>query len=200
MNMRNAWIPTLLLLAMSSCDTSPTEAASDDPFMLAHARSVEASVIDYEHRGEAQWSRGTRSSTQQKVQVSSHDPRVDSRLFLQVLRSQAQQPGFETGSYDLVPRNFRAGDNDGATAMYILDGHHYVAESGTLTITDAYGDYVEGRVEGHFEVTVVLWCTPSVNRDKCFQSPASTSFSPDAPRLHVHGEFSAAPPGVTPVH
>ncbi|HUG41213.1 MAG TPA: hypothetical protein VMM12_12050 [Longimicrobiales bacterium] len=103
--------------------------------------------------------------------------------------------------YDLQPLNFYLGeDSIGNTAIYLRQSgtlyngasDRYVAESGTVTVTRASHE----RVDGHFDMVVVYWCTPVVNGESCVSLP--DEFPPDAQRIHLVGEFSAIPPAPVP--
>src|SRR5690606_6463802 len=115
----------------------------------------------------------------------SSDREANRSLSLQRLSSAPEGP-FQPGVYALVPRNFTAGDNDGYTVYYSdrVTGNHYIAESGTWTITEVSAD---GVVSGHFDFVAAYWCNPHNDRDRCFMSPKEAGFRPDAMRLRVRG-------------
>lgn len=189
-----ALIPTLasaaVLVSLGGCDSDPagTEVYAES-FLRALAVAPESSTV---HRGTAQYSGGTMSDTHRKLTVISRDPEVDSWVHLQMLSSRPQRIDTIAGSFSLEPRDFLGGDNEGTTALYLRDGKRFVAESGTLTISEASGDILEGRITGEFEFTAVHWCTPAVDRTPCLSLPSE--FPASALRIHLTGEFVAVPP------
>ncbi len=179
-------------LVFSACESEPTASSGEEPYLQASIQSLPtstATAIDIQHRGDAEVSGGTKRGVGGKLQISSRDHGTNAQLDLRRLSSEPLGP-FEPGVYTLVPRNFTAGDNDGYTALYgeSETGNHYIAETGTWTITDVSED---GQVSGHFDLVAAYWCNPHNDRDRCFMSPSDLGFRSDAVRLHVHGEFRA---------
>lgn len=187
-------LPLLVLSALvTGCGSDPT-GAEGGSFLRATLKSMSTTAgepITIEHRGGANWSGGTRSDTQRMLEVYSPDREADRSLMLQRLSSSPQGP-FQPGVHSLVPRNFNAGDNDGFTAKYLdhATGDHYIAESGTWTITGVSEDRI---VSGSFDFVAAFWCNPHIDRDRCLMSPKEAGFGSDAVRLRVRGEFSAEP-------
>lgn len=170
---------TVLVLLLPACE-EPTPPLGPD----AYLRAVVEDAVTIEHRGGAEYYGGTRSDTHRKREISSYDGEADARLWLQILNSAPSV--WEAGVFPLTPRNFDGGDNDGNTALYLMPGSElYVAESGTLRITEV----TEDRVIGEFEFTAVYWCTPPVNREQCYTLPET--FPTSASRIDVTGTFSA---------
>ena len=187
-------------LVFSACESEPTGSSEEEAYLQASIQSLPtstATAIDIQHHGGANWSGGTKHDVGHKLQISSRDRGTNRDLKLIQLSSEHIGP-FEPGVYTLVPRNFTAGDNDGYTAFYgdSETGNHYIAETGTWTITDVSED---GVVSGHFDLVAAYWCNPHNDRDRCFRSPADLGFRSDAVRLHVHGEFRAEKPVPVPV-
>lgn len=184
-----------LAALVTACESDPTTTADGDTtFLEARLQSVPTALagpLEVEHRGSANWGTGGRSS-QHLMSVSSSDREAQRTLSLRRLTS-VPEGLYQPGSYSLVPRNFNAGDNDGYTALYLdhETGNHYIAESGTWTITTV--DPETEVVTGHFDFTVAYWCNPHNDRDRCFESPKESGFSPDAERINVRGEFRAGP-------
>ena len=188
-----------LTVLISACESDPTDVKQGD-FLQATLVSVSSGTttpMNIQHRGGAVWSGGTKSETQRKLQISSKDAETKGHLYLHRLSSVPGGP-FQPGVYPLVPRNFNAGDNDGYTALYVdfETGTHYIAESGTWTISDVLED---GQVVGDFDFVAAYWCNVHNDRDRCFLSPAEGGFSPSAARLHVYGEFRAGKAGAVPI-
>jgi hypothetical protein len=194
-------ITALLALSLlaSACEKDPT-GTKEGAFLRATLLSVSMSTtepIDIRHSGGAEWGGGTKSETQRKLQISSKDAQANRHLMLQRLSSTPGGP-FQPGVYTLVPRNFTAGDNDGYTAWYgdSETGNHYIAESGTWTITEVSEN---GYVTGNFDFIAAYWCNPNTGRDRCFRSPKEGGFHQEAVRLRVQGEFRAEDSGSVPV-
>ena len=189
----------VLAVLISACESDAT-GTKQGAYLQATLLSVATSTtgaISIQHRGGAIWGGGTKSETHRKLQIHSKDAEANRHLYLQRLSSAPGGP-FQPGVYTLVPRSFTAGDNDGYTALYgdSETGNHYIAESGTWTITDVSED---GEVTGHFDFVAAYWCNPHNDRDRCFMSPSEGGFRPDAVRLNVHGDFRAEKAGEVPI-
>lgn len=192
-----------LCALLAACDATPTDGdqggylrATLQPVLALMVGDVAGSaegnsmeLTDIEFQGGANVSGGTKSDTHRKWAVDAKDLEHDRSLHLQRLTS-APEGRFKPGVYTLVPRNFTAGDNDGYTALYVdlNSGSHFIAESGTLTITGVAAD---GETTGYFDFMAAYWCNAHNDRARCFQSPAQSGFRPDAIRLRVHGDFRA---------
>ena len=185
--------PVLALATLvAACDSDPT-GAGQASFLQATLQSVPTNVtgaVTVEHRGSAGW-HGGHKTNQRHLSISSTDTEAQRTMSLRWLSSEPEG-FFQEGVYSLVPRNFNAGDNDGYTALYLdhKTGTHYIAESGTWTITDVDAETQE--VTGHFEFVVANWCNVHNDRERCLlQSPKNFGFSSGAERLTVRGEFRA---------
>jgi hypothetical protein len=178
-----------LVLSVVGCESDPAGTGPHtETFLSAVAMAPEASII---HQGGAHYYGGTKSDTHRMIAVQSTDPDEGSKVRLEMLSSTPQRLHMLVGEFPLVPRHFLGGDNEGKTALYMRDDKLYVAESGTLIVTEATGDILEGRMVGEFEFTAVYWCTPGADRTPCLSMP--DEFPVNAERLHITGEFFAGP-------
>lgn len=200
--------PTTMLLMglaiLTGCDLGTSPGGSSSPFLLAEAVDftqvesipVNGTEVDriVSHRGGAKISGGTAAPDNYALKVASWDTEQQSSFKFEFLNTRIWE--LEEGPYELEPiAPLPAGrpGTVGVSALYVVDGSHYVSESGTVKITGIQigrpipGD--EHRVEGTFEVTLVFLCRPSVNRDQCWAIP--NSFPEGLPRLRVTGTFAA---------
>lgn len=119
------------------------------------------------------------------------------RLTVEMLDRIAAPPGSYPLAPDFASIAYVTGDTTGQTAGAFAVLRHgddaYMVESGTLTIIHAPDHWFasEDEVDGRFDFTAVYWCTGT-----CQTLPRS--YSPDLPRIHVSGEFRAAPPRAVP--
>jgi hypothetical protein len=187
-------LPAGICLLLAGCESPSADGGDLRPSFMQAALT---GAIEVRHDGDAQWRHGGPDPTVRFFAVSSRDG-GDNRLRLAILAS--SHVGFEPGVYPVEDiRYVEREDNEGNTATYKRpDGKWFVAESGSFTIVRSeYQPGVwEGLVEGHFEFTAVFWCDHSQDRDSCWAFP--DEFPPDAPRIHVTGEFVAEPPPMVP--
>lgn len=187
--MRKPTVFLLSVLAILGCDSRATEPIHPDSFLRAQVAPSSHPVE--EHVGNAELSGGTMSPTRWASYISSWDEEGRGILHLQRLGASWREG---PGVHELEPLLFYPGpDSLGNTALLLRSSDLYVAESGTVTVTSASHE----RVDGHFDIVVVYWCTPVVNREPCLSVP--DDFPTDAPRIRLVGEFSATLPGPVPV-
>ncbi len=176
-----------VLLLLPACDITP--GSPNDPASFLKADVTGAVLV--EHRGGGNWSGGTRSPGETALLVVSRDPAAESSVVIRMVG--ASRWSMEPGVYQMEPIDFQYGEyREGYTAVYRAGGDRYVAESGTLTVTEVSPE----RVEGSFDLTAIFWCRPSADREQCMTLPA---LAPGAPRVRLVGEFSAPWVGGIPV-
>jgi hypothetical protein len=186
---QSAVVPLLLLLFVTGCDPNVT----DPPAVGTMDISITGAFQRTFRSGAGFGTGGTGpGGAYNSINVGGGDS-IDG-LDIEMLGRISAPPA----SYPLDPRmppgwNWTGGDTTGNTAVLRHGDDVYIAESGTLTITYAPHHWFasEDHVDGNFDFTAVYWCT-----GWCRTLP--TSFSPDLPRIHVTGQFSATPPPPVP--
>lgn len=172
-----------LLLPLAACEGSPSGGSAPSYFVA----SLEGAVTE-EYRGTGQFSYGEYDSGLKTSTVYSQGEGdfAENRFWV----SEFGTGRFARGSHTITAlREVEYGSSAtrALVATYSRDGTLYHSESGTLEITHASRD----RLEGRFTLVAAerCWGIQSCTEEHVFNHPPQA----EAPRITIEGSFSAAP-------